>query len=85
MFEEVEDAKPKLEAIENEISKVKSESNELTAVIQEMKEEAMLRTKEFRKWKVCFSMFFLWLCFITIVVVYITVGKSIEKKFLVEY
>ncbi|KAL9293289.1 putative transcription factor GRF family [Arabidopsis thaliana] len=49
IFEEMEDALPRIDIIANEVIKGKSETNVLMAEIQEMQEEALLRKKELHK------------------------------------
>ena len=49
IFEEMEDALPRIDIIANEVIKGKSEKNVLMAEIQEMQEEALLRKKELHK------------------------------------
>lgn len=85
VFEEVEDALPRLAIIANEISKAKSEANELKAMIQEMREEAMVNDmKTRRNWcglKVCI----VWMFVITIVIFFVLFGLVNEKKLVVGY
>lgn len=85
MFEEVEDAIPKLAIIGNEIMKAKSETSELSDVIQELKEEAMFSKMVIRKLQLSLKMCFLWLCLTTIVIVYLMVGKTNDKKLALGY
>lgn len=76
MFEEVEEALPRVAIMANEISKANSQVNELNAVIEELKEEVMMNKMEIRKFKVCFKVCLVWLCLITIVMVIIVFGQS---------
>ncbi|KAL1198516.1 hypothetical protein V5N11_003592 [Cardamine amara subsp. amara] len=79
VLEEVEDALPRVAIMANELSKTKSEANELNALIQELKEEAMMSKMEIRKWKVCSQVCFVWLCLITIVIGYLCFDNRNEK------
>ncbi|KAL9840078.1 hypothetical protein AtNW77_Chr2g0224371 [Arabidopsis thaliana] len=49
VFEEVEDALPRLAVIANEINKAKSEALELKAMIQEILEEALINKMQIRR------------------------------------
>ncbi|XP_019092366.1 PREDICTED: uncharacterized protein At1g43920, Chloroplastic-like [Camelina sativa] len=51
VYEEVEDALPKLGLMANEIVKTNSQVNELTAALLELKEEALWRKVEIRKFR----------------------------------
>ncbi|XP_019086243.1 PREDICTED: uncharacterized protein At1g43920, Chloroplastic-like [Camelina sativa] len=66
IYEEVEDALPKLGIMANEIVKAKAEINELNVAMQELKEDAMQRKRVICKLKRLWKMCFLWLCVITI-------------------
>ncbi|KAL9299415.1 hypothetical protein AtEden1_Chr2g0232331 [Arabidopsis thaliana] len=83
--EEVEDALEKFGIIANELNKIKSEAKELHVMLQELKEEAELGKKEFRKWKVCLTMCFVWLCLITIAIVYVMFGNKKKQEFVMLY
>lgn len=83
MLEEVEDALPRVAIMANEISKANNEVNELNAMIGELKEEIIVSKMEICKWKLCFKVCLVWLCLITIVMVYILFGQSNGNKFVV--
>nr|AAC69115.1 hypothetical protein [Arabidopsis thaliana] len=85
VFEEVEDALPRLAIVANEISKVKAETNEMLNQIQELKEEAIARKKELVKCKEWLYVCFLLLCVITIVVAYVMFGQGNQKKLSIGY
>lgn len=85
MFEEVEDALPRVAIMANEISKAKSEINELTAVIEELKEEAMVSKMEIRKWKVWLKGCMVGMCLITIVMVFVLFGQANGNNIVVGY
>lgn len=86
VFEELEDALAKLVRSGNEISELRSESNELIAVLGELKEEAKLSNMEFLKLKLCVKMCIVWLVVITIVIVcFMVMGKGHEKKLMFDY
>ncbi|XP_023638026.1 uncharacterized protein At1g43920, Chloroplastic-like [Capsella rubella] len=85
VFEEVEDALPRVAIIANEISKIKAEVNELKAVMKEVKEEEMINKKEVHKCKLCFKVCFLWLSLITIVLGYVLFRKGNQKKLMLGY
>lgn len=85
VYEEVEDALPKIGMIANEIVKAKCEVVELKAMMQELKEELMLSKLQTSKGKVSLRVCFVWLCFITIVIVYIMVSKAKENKLVFGY
>ncbi|XP_010456870.1 PREDICTED: uncharacterized protein At1g43920, Chloroplastic-like [Camelina sativa] len=80
VFEEVEDALPRVGIMANEISKVKSEANELKAMIQALKDEEMISKMELHKCQVCFKLCFVWLCVMTIMLVYVMYGQRKEKN-----
>ena len=77
IFEEMEDALPRIDIIANEVIKGKSETNVLVVEIQEMQEEALLRKKELHKCIWCLNVCFVWLFVMTIVVLY---GMSRQPK-----
>jgi len=81
VYEEVEDVLPKFVIIANELNKAKSEANELNVMIHELKEEAMLSKQEICKWKVCLKICFLWLCLISIFILYMMLGKAKRNEF----
>ena len=85
IFEEMEDALPRIDIIANEVIKGKSETNVLMAEIQEMQEEALLRKKELHKCIWCLNVCFVWLFVMTIVVLYGMFGQSNQKKLSIGY
>ncbi|XP_010495603.1 PREDICTED: uncharacterized protein At1g43920, Chloroplastic-like [Camelina sativa] len=85
IYEEVEDALPKLGIMANEIVKAKAEINELNVAMQELKEDAMQRKRDICKLKLLWKMCFLWLCVITIFIVYLMVGNVKQPKFVLGY
>ncbi|XP_019089329.1 PREDICTED: uncharacterized protein At1g43920, Chloroplastic-like [Camelina sativa] len=85
VFEEVEDALPRVAIMANEISKAKCEANELKAMIEELKDEEMISKMELHKCKVCLKVCFVWLCVITIMLVYVMYGQGKEKKVVFGY
>ncbi|KAG7593760.1 Ulp1 protease family C-terminal catalytic domain [Arabidopsis thaliana x Arabidopsis arenosa] len=85
VYEEVEDALPKFGIIANEINQAKSEVNELNVMLQELKDEAILSKREIRKWKVCLLMCFVWLCLISILIVYMMLSQAKKKELAVGY
>lgn len=85
VYEELEDALPKLGIMANEIAKIESGVNELTVAIQEVKEDAMWRNLEIRKCKMWLKVFFVWICLMSIVIAYLMVGKAKTTKYVVGY
>ncbi|XP_023634808.1 uncharacterized protein At1g43920, Chloroplastic-like [Capsella rubella] len=85
VYEEVEDALPRLAIIGNEINKAKLEVNELNAMLRELKEEEMLSKKEIHKCKMFLKVCFMWLCFLTTVLGYVWSRQGNEKKLLLGY
>ncbi|XP_010474285.1 PREDICTED: uncharacterized protein At1g43920, Chloroplastic-like [Camelina sativa] len=88
VYEEVEDALPKLGLMANEIVKTKSQVNELTAVLLELKEEALWSKVEIRKFrtllKVCFVCV-VCICVVSIGIAYLVIGKAQQMKFVLGY
>ena len=80
VLEEVKNALPRLAIMVNEVSKAKSEVNELKALMEEAKEEAMVSKVEIRKMKLFLKVCFWWICVMTIVLVYVMFGKENERK-----
>ncbi|KAG7582711.1 hypothetical protein ISN44_As08g022820 [Arabidopsis suecica] len=85
VYEEVEDALPKLGIMANEIVKAKSEVNEANVAIQEFKEDAMWSKMELRKLKVMLKVCLVWLSLMTIVIAYLMLGKAKHSKFVLGY
>ncbi|XP_019087541.1 PREDICTED: uncharacterized protein At1g43920, Chloroplastic-like [Camelina sativa] len=85
VFEEVEDALPRLAIIAEEISKTKAEVNELNVVMKELKEEANFSKKELQKCKLCLKVCFVWFCVITIVLGYVLFREGDKKKLMLGY
>lgn len=86
MFEEVDDALPRVAIPANEIRKIKGEVNELKAMMKEVKEEEMISKKELHnKCKLCFKVCFVWLCIITIVLGYVLFRKGNQEKLMLGY
>ncbi|XP_019092479.1 PREDICTED: uncharacterized protein At1g43920, Chloroplastic-like [Camelina sativa] len=85
VFEEVEDAFPRLSIIANEISKIKAEVNEIDAMVKELKEEDMANKKELRKFMMCFKVGFVWLCVMTILCSFVLFRQGNQKTFMLGY
>jgi len=85
VYEEVEDVLPNLGIMANEIVKARSEVNEivneLSASIQELKEDAMCSKMEIRKLKVLVKVSLVSVCLMTIVIAYQMFGKATETSF----
>lgn len=85
VHEEVQDALPKLEIIEKEISNAKSEFEDLKAFIEELKEDVTCSKMEIRKWKRMITLCFVCLCLMAMVIVYLMFGKAKKPNFVIDY
>lgn len=77
MYEEVEDALPKLEILVNDITNAKSEVN---AALQELRYDVKVSKLEIGKCEVWLKVCFVWLCFLTIGIAYLLAGKAKETN-----
>ncbi|XP_023641960.1 uncharacterized protein At1g43920, Chloroplastic [Capsella rubella] len=85
VYEEVQDALPKVGAMANEIVKTKSEVIALNGALQELKDEALWNLNEIRKSKKWMKVYVVWLCVVSIGIVYLMVEKAKQSKFVLGY
>ncbi|XP_048630754.1 uncharacterized protein At1g43920, Chloroplastic-like [Brassica napus] len=82
VYEEVEDALPRVGNLETELGNVKADVEELKCVIHEMKDELVCHKREIKKLKVICKTLLVSALFLSMAMVYIfVVGKGEEKKF----
>ena len=76
MYEEVEDAIPKIEIIGRKLTNTISEVDELKTLIEDLKEDVARSKMEIKKWKALMMLFFVCACFVTICIVFLVFGKA---------
>ncbi|XP_010436697.1 PREDICTED: uncharacterized protein At1g43920, Chloroplastic-like [Camelina sativa] len=81
VYEEVQDALPKLGIMANEIVKTKTEVNDLIGALQDLKEEALWSKMEIRKFTKWLRVCFVYLCFVSVGIAYIVVVKAKQTNF----
>ncbi|XP_019097457.1 PREDICTED: uncharacterized protein At1g43920, Chloroplastic-like [Camelina sativa] len=81
VYEEVQDALPKLGLMANEIVETKTEVNEFIGALQDLKEEALWNKMEISKFKKLLKVCFVYLCFVSIGIAYLVVVKAKQTNF----